>query len=148
MSKKLKITILSIVSLILISAIIFICCTFSIFTITGNSMEPTLHDGDKCIVSKIYDLDRFDVMIFRFNDVLYAKRVIGLPNETIEYRDNKLYVNGELIEDTYGSGSTNDFIVTLKDDEFYCLGDNREQSLDSRRLGAFKLGYIVAEIRK
>ena len=148
MSKKLKITILSVVSLLIVSAIIFVCCTFSVFKIAGNSMEPALHDGDKCIVSKIYDVDRFDIVIFRFNDVKYAKRVIGLPNETVEYRDNKLYVNGTLVEDAYGNGETDDFIVNLGDDEFYCLGDNRENSLDSRQLGKFKLSYIIAEVRK
>lgn len=116
-------------------------------TVSGESMEPTLSDGDTISINKDYTLDRFDVVVFKFNDITYVKRVIGLPNETITYSDNKLYINDELIEDPYNDGNTDDFSITLKDGEFYCLGDNRAISTDSRKLGRMLESYIIGEMK-
>lgn len=119
----------------------------STFTIDGQSMEPALSDGDTIKINKNYNLDRFDIVVFKFNDTTYIKRVIGLANEKIEYIDNKLYINDELVEDPYNNGETEDFSITLSDGEFYCLGDNRAMSIDSRKLGRMKNSYILGEIR-
>lgn len=119
----------------------------STFTISGQSMEPALSDGDTISINKDYTLDRFDVVVFKFNDTTYVKRVIGLPNETVMYSDNKLYINNELIEDPYNDGNTEDFSITLKDGEFYCLGDNRAVSTDSRKLGRMLESYIIGEMK-
>lgn len=111
-------------------------------------MYPTLHDGDKgfsFIITRNISINRFDICVIDPDDVDYllVKRVIGLPNETIEYKDNKLYVNGEYIkEDFLSNAYTYDFKVTLGEDEYYCLGDNRENSNDSRHYGAFSKDEI------
>ena len=119
------------------------------YTVTGNSMEPTFKDGDVCVVNKQYTLDRSDIVVFKFNDKEYIKRVIGLPNDTIYCWGNTIYVNGEPIEESYVQGETTDFNeITLEDDEFFCLGDNREYSKDSRYFGRFKTSYIIGEVNQ
>lgn len=119
------------------------------FTISGNSMEPTYHDGDTCTINKEYKLDRSDVVVFMFNDQRYIKRVIGLPNDKIYCMNSVVYINGEPIQEDYCQGTTTDFEeITLGEDEFYCLGDNRDTSKDSRKLGRFKTSYIIGEVEK
>lgn len=112
--------------------------------VSGNSMLDTLHDGEWIINSKILyrykDIERFDIVIIKKKDYLIIKRVIGLPGDYVEYKDNKLYINGEEVEDKYAKGDTNNF--SLKDicygcevipkDKYLVLGDNREVSSDSR----------------
>lgn len=115
----------------------------------GTSMEDTIKENSLGC-SFYYDLDnieRFDIVVVDTNqDKLLFKRIIGLPNETIEYKNNKLFVDGKevkegfLDEDTY----TGDYSITLNDDEYLCLGDNREVSNDSRFYGAFKKEDIVS----
>lgn len=130
--------------------IVFICFKFLFISaiVDGNSMYPTLHDGDRgfsFIITKNISINRFDICVIDPVDVDYllVKRVIGLPGETIEYKDNKLYVNGEYIsEDFLIDAYTDDFIVTLGEDEYYCLGDNRQNSNDSRHYGAFSKSEI------
>lgn len=127
--------------------IILIVVTIRTFIVTpiivqGNSMVPTLN-GKEIMLLKKYDTDyeRFDIVVVNKNvegDNL-IKRVIGLPGETIKYRNNKLYINNEVIEDVYAYGNTNNFKeITLGKDEYFLMGDNREISLDSRLLGVIK----------
>lgn len=133
--------------------------------VNGKSMEPTLHGGNFGI-SMILDktkLDRFDIVTLESKEdgKILIKRVIGLPGETIEYKAHKLYVNGEYVEEPFLREGTktykydvidgNIYIVSsafkieLKEDEIFCLGDNREVSKDSRVLGAFKLEDVVSK---
>lgn len=113
--------------------------------IVGNSMFPTLHNGDLALCSRFTNIDRFDVVVVNVDNMKIIKRVIGLPNETIEYKDNKLYINGEHVQDVYNNGYTKDFKHSLKDNEYFCLGDNRENSKDSREYGGFTRNQIVGE---
>lgn len=108
-------------------------------------MFPTLHNGDLALCSRFSSIDRFDVVVVNVDNVKIIKRVIGLPNETIEYKDNKLYINGEQVQDNYNNGYTKDFKYSLKDKEYFCLGDNRENSKDSREYGGFTRNQIVGE---
>ena len=138
--------------------IIFMCCgAFStaisdnFMSISGNSMYPTLKDKQVVRVSKIKEIKRFDIVIAKKHDnYLIVKRVIGLPNEKIEYKDNHLYINEKPVTESFIDlylTKTEDFTYTLKDDEYFLLGDNREYSTDSRELGAFKkekLLYLVS----
>ena len=137
--------------------IILIVVLIRTFVITpaivdGASMDKTLEDGQLVIINKyIYrfsDIDRFDIVVVKNevdNDKI-IKRVIGLPKETITYKDNHLFINGELVNDVFGNGQTNDFTVELKDNEYFVMGDNREVSKDSRILGAFSKKKILGKV--
>ncbi len=110
--------------------------------VQGESMVPTLSGGEVMLLKK-YDTNykRFDIVVVNSsvegNNLI--KRVIGLPGETIKCKDDKLFVNDEEINDLYAKGSTGIIKeVTLKDDEYFLMGDNRSVSLDSRILGIIK----------
>ncbi len=117
--------------------------------VNGKSMNNTLKNGDIMILDIIgyrtSELKRFDIVVIDNGKDYLIKRVIGLPNEEIEYKDNKLYVNGKLIKDKYSKGKTNDFKVTVNNNSYYVLGDNREDSLDSRYYGSFNKKKILGK---
>lgn len=113
--------------------------------VRGSSMEPTLSDNDNLIVDKISyrfrDPQRFDIIVFPFQyeeDTYYIKRVIGLPGETVYIDgDGKIYIDGEVLEEHYGkevmiSPGLAGEPITLAEDEYFVLGDNRNNSSDSR----------------
>lgn len=136
--------------------IIFIisCCVIlhttisdNFMSISGNSMYPTLKDKQVVKVSKIKEINRFDIVIAKKTDnYLIVKRVIGLPDEKVEYKDNHLYINEKPITEDFidlYSTKTEDFVYTLKGNEYFLLGDNREYSTDSREHGPFKKEEII-----
>ena len=117
--------------------------------VNGKSMNNTLKDGDIMILDIIgyrtSKLKRFDIAVVDNGKDYLIKRVIALPGEEIEYKDNKLYINGKLIKDKYGKGKTNDFKVKVDKNSYFVLGDNREDSLDSRYYGAFNKKSILGK---
>ena len=120
--------------------------------VSGSSMEDTLKSHDLVIINKlvyrIKDIERFDIVVVNNeedNDRI-IKRIIGLPNETIEYKDNKLYINGKEIETKIKFKDTDDFKVETKNDEYFVLGDNRPVTKDSRLLGNFHKIDIVGRV--
>lgn len=108
-------------------------------------MFPTLKDGEIGICTRISNISRFDIVVVNQDGKKIIKRVIGLPNETIEYKDNQLFINGNEVKDSKKVGFTKDFKVKLGSDEYFCMGDNREHSLDSRRDGAYSRKQIIGE---
>lgn len=132
------------IAVVLAITIFIICFVGQRTKVDGDSMYPSLHDGDNLIVDKISyrfnDPERFDVIIFPFQDTktFYIKRVIGLPGETVQIDyDGNIYINGEILEEDYGyetilnPGLAAD-PITLDEDEYFVLGDNRNDSKDSR----------------
>ena len=121
---------------------------FSPVMVSGESMINTLKDSDIMIMDKISlstsPIKRFEIVVISYKNRYLIKRVVGLPGETIEYKDNKLYVNGEYIEETFLDKEqiTKDFSVKVPDDFYFVLGDNRVNSNDSRYLGCFSLEKI------
>ncbi|MCD8379876.1 MAG: signal peptidase I [Lachnospiraceae bacterium] len=116
-------------------------------TVDGSSMENTLHDGDRLWADKLTyrfsDPQRFDIIIFPpqyDSDSKYIKRIIGLPGETIHIdEEGNIYIDGEIPEEDYGKETIRADLrnlaageITLGEDEYFVLGDNRNESLDSR----------------
>lgn len=118
--------------------------------VNGNSMYPTLKNGN--LISCTTDttsIHRGDIVVVKTGlHKLIIKRVIALPNETIEIKDGITYVNGirykeyefEKIED---AGILSNESLTLSNDEFFVMGDNRNHSSDSRKIGAIKYKDII-----
>ena len=117
--------------------------------VNGKSMYSTLKDGDIMILNIIgyrtSSLKRFDIVVVDNGKDYLIKRVIGLPGDEVEYKDNKLYINGKETKDKYGQGNTKDFKVKVKKNSYFVLGDNREDSLDSRYYGAFNKKKILGK---
>lgn len=141
------------------------------FHVNGASMYPTLKDGEfgfsNAFTGHFQDVKRGDIVIIyddRVTHSYWVKRVIGMPGETIEGRDDCVYINGKALKEPY---LDNDFAenirltdsslfmedfdkVTLGEDEYFLMGDNRYISLDSRKMGPFKrddiraVGFAVA----
>lgn len=134
--------------IVLVAVILVKKFVFSPIQVSGDSMYSTLHDNDIMFLNKIgyriNGLKRFDIVVIRHEDKYLIKRVIGLPNEEIEVKDNKLYINGKYTEQPFLAATvfTGDFHETIPDDCYFVMGDNREISLDSRMLGCFNKDKI------
>lgn len=106
--------------------------------VNGESMSPTLKNNELLLLKK-YDkkIERFDIVVFKYNDSRLIKRVIGLPGDKVEYKDGKLYINDEEMVDPF-SNITKDFkyIGVVSENSYFVLGDNRNDSVDSRMIGS------------
>lgn len=125
--------------------------------VNGDSMMPTLYDGDNLVMDKIsYRFrkpKRFDIVVFSYHyreNTYYIKRVIALPGETVRIRNGVIYVNGNALIEHYGNEPVEDGglatqEITLGEDEYFVLGDNRNSSADSREpsVGNIKRSDIV-----
>lgn len=139
----------------------------TIFTLTfiaqlaltsGSSMEPTLQNKNLLLVEKIHhtlnlDYDRFDIAIFKSDDKnkpYYIKRIIGLPGETIKIEDGSIYINDKLLPESYGkefmeyAGIASE-TIKIDADSYFVLGDNRNNSRDSRFFGTVNKDKIIGK---
>lgn len=132
--------------------LIVLCLTFLLIhyvgqrtRVQGDSMRPTLHDGDNLIVDKLSyrftDPQRYDIIVFPYEHkakTYYIKRIIGLPGERVRIdQDGTIYINDEVLYENYGaevmvSPGRAAQEITLGQDEYFVLGDNRNNSSDSR----------------
>lgn len=148
--KNIPIIIFSLVVALIIFLRVFVCF---IAVVKGDSMLPEFKDGQLLLINKCYSsLERGDVIIFKHDGSFLIKRVIGLPGETVQIIDNDIYVNDEKIND-FVSVNMNDIglasdPVCLENDQFFVLGDNRNNSMDSRIFGAITQQQIAGVARK
>ncbi len=142
---------------------------FSNYVVEGESMMPTLQDDNKLVVNKIGynigEINRFDVIVFHANeDEDYVKRVIGLPGDQVEYKNDQLFINGEYFEEPYleeykkqfqGNNLTGDFNLeelteekaeVVPEGKLFVMGDNRRGSLDSRHIGFIDQEDVVGKV--
>src|SRR5690625_947817 len=152
-------------SLLIAFAIVFITRTFlfSPIIVDGPSMQPTLYDRDRMIVNKfiyyIQEPKRFDIVVFHASKQKdFIKRIIGLPGEHVAIRDDVLYIDGEPVDEAYVIYNENELIQSnfklenlpgqyekIPDGYVLVLGDNRNNSTDSRRLGLIPIDQIVGK---
>lgn len=131
----------------------------SVTQVVGSSMYPTLKDGEVLILNKFqyrfFDIKKGDIVSLDYEDTKYLiKRIIGLPGETVKIVDNKLYINDKIYEEEYLSDDLqyDDFSLTdlgyskIPENMYLVLGDNRENSLDSREIGLIKKEDINGKI--
>lgn len=130
---------------------------FAPIVVDGESMMPTLHNHDRMIVNKLsYKIgnpDRFDIVVFHATaEKDYIKRVIGLPGDHIEYKNDTLYVNGkeygepyldEYKSQVFDGPLTQPFSVEVPQGEIFVMGDNRRFSKDSRHIGTIPLDKVL-----
>ncbi|ARK29104.1 signal peptidase I [Halalkalibacter krulwichiae] len=135
---------------------------FTSYEVQGESMMPNVFDGERFIVNKIgYEFkepERFDLVVFHANEQDdYIKRVIGLPGDTVYYKDDILYINNEAIDEPFLQEKIEEykwgpytpnfaFPMTIPEGFVFVLGDNRQNSLDSRRFGPISYEQIVGKV--
>lgn len=132
------------------------------FTVDGYSMEPTLYNGDQMILFKLFELERFDIVVFpdpRGSGISYVKRVIGLPGDNVKVEDDILYINDTRYDEPYLNGLNKSHNLYTKDFTLwntvglnqippgfvFVLGDNRPNSGDSRQFGLVSIDQIEGE---
>jgi signal peptidase I len=137
---------------------------FTPIVVDGESMMPTLEDGDRMIVNKIgYEVgepDRYDIVVFHAPEEKdYIKRVIGLPGDHVAYKNDQLYINGEPQEEPYLDLKKEEIIEGVLTEDFtledyaqvsvipegyvFVMGDNRRYSKDSRMIGLVPMEDII-----
>ncbi|MGX9133643.1 signal peptidase I [Rummeliibacillus sp. JY-2-4R] len=142
---------------------------FTPIVVDGESMMPTLVNGDRMIVNKlgyrIGDIHRFDIVVFHAPEQKdYIKRIIGLPGDKVAYKNDQLYINGKAISEPYlqkykneitdGGTLTEDFTLkdipgvqgdTIPPNYVFVMGDNRRYSKDSRHIGLVSVDKIIGK---
>ena len=151
------------------------------YKVEGHSMDPTLKGGNYLVTINYFTPQRGDLVTAKEDDRVIIKRIIGLPNDTIEFKNDKLYINeveqdesylntfkedfakdrlheeysynqayqtraAQMTHFTLDADNKSDFKITLKDNEYYLLGDNRPVSKDSREVGAFTRNQITGKV--
>lgn len=148
--------------------ITFICreFIFSPVLVQGESMQPTFENNDKIIVAKSSKIERFDMIVFHAKNLQenHIKRVIGLPGDRVEMKDDRLYINGKEYKEDYlqmnkesipmtehltGDFNLHDWADNAKvpDDSLFVLGDNRRNSTDGREYGFIKKDSVIGEVK-
>lgn len=149
-----------VIIILLITIILFVL--FGLFLLNvkilnthGHSMQPTIHDNSYVICVKSDSIERGDIVAFKRRGEIKIKRVVGLANETINInKDGRVYIGSELLKENYVSNFTQGDIEIqiphkVSPESVFVLGDNRENSLDSRhhQIGDIKIQEIICEVK-
>jgi signal peptidase I len=130
--------------------------TFNVSVVRGRSMAPSIADGDRILIEPwsylVGEVSRGDVVVLRSPvepDVDYIKRIIGLPGDEILIADDRVWVNGELLDEPYAVPATPGLFQWLRvePEHYFVLGDNRPCSADSREFGLVPAAYLRGEVR-
>lgn len=138
----------------------FLIRTFLVqtFVVQGKSMEPTYRNRDYLLVDKVSyrfsEPRRGQIAVFHNPEnrrVDFVKRIIGLPGETIAISDGKVLINDNLLKEQYLSGIKTEAFdeiseIRLSENEYFVMGDNRENSLDSRRIGPISRDDLIGHV--
>lgn len=117
--------------------------------VDGNSMRKTLEDGDILLLYKMAKFERNDIIVLdeKEDEEIIIKRIIALPGETIKIQNGKIYINDKEYNDEFAYGDTSDYEqVTLGENEYFILGDNRLISKDSRYFGTITEDEIIGKV--
>lgn len=142
----------SFILLIIIALCIRNAKLIAINIVDGQSMMPTLTDGQLSFGSSLAKYERGDIVVVKAPQKFLVKRIIGLPNEKIESKNGKIYINDvELNEDYLDSNrninsSKEEWSVQLGENEYFVMGDNRDNSADSRYYGPFDKSYLAEKL--
>lgn len=127
------------------------------FLVSGASMDPNIAHGNYLIIDQLtkrfQKFQQGDVVVFHYPndpDTFYIKRIIGLPGDQVRISDGNVFINGELLKEDYLSlniGTFGSADITLAGDQYFVLGDNRDNSSDSRSWGALQEQFIVGLAR-
>lgn len=152
---KMLIYLIATIIIVLIGAIIIIKNDLKVIEVTGHSMYPTLVEGNYVLSTNYDELKNGDLILFKHENTRMIKRVIAIPGDTISItEEGKVYINDVLLEEDYITEHQGDFEnevkypLTIKEGEYFVLGDNRLDSLDSRVLsiGNIKEEEIIGKI--
>lgn len=117
--------------------------------VDGDSMKETLNDNDILLLYKLGSIKRFDIVVLdeAYDNEKIIKRVIGMPGETVSIKNDKIYINGKVIDNSFAYGTTSDVDkIELGEDEYFILGDNRLISKDSRYFGPVTKSEIIGKV--
>lgn len=141
--------------MVIIFVLLFFIFVMGLQQVIGPSMNPTLNEGDIIITNKfIYrfkSIERNDVVVISQDEKYMIKRIVGLPGEKVEYQNNDVLINGKAYKETFTNSETEDFTIqdlgydVIPEDMYLVLGDNREDSLDSRTFGLISKNQIIGK---
>lgn len=152
------------ISLSFIFCLLIAAYFFKISVIDGYGMMPTLRAQDIVLINKTKEVRRFDVVLLRLGNTYQVRRVIGFPDESLAYKNDDLFIDGEMVYERFisqqvneaqrnGGNYTKDFQLTdidqskIGENEYFVLGDNREYCIDSRQYGFITEEQIVGVVQ-
>ena len=139
--------------LLVMIIILFKIFIFNFILVKGDSMNPKYKNNDFMFLNKIIysfkPIRRGEVIVLKYRNNDLIKRVIGLPNDKIKVENGKLYINNKEVKENYINSYTASYDfdeITLKDNEYFVMGDNRYNSYDSRNFGTITKNNIIGRV--